>query len=147
MTDAQRIIAETIASAYGFKESHVLTTAGNIVSALEDAGLAIVVTGGETIAPDVANHKVNGILAEAKSIWGDGKLSLPQIIVCIGVIYGDICRQQRNGQQDVDEIKKELGNLIVSTIRWCDDLGLSANECIDLAMDCQREFVRKSAEG
>ena len=53
MTDTQRIIAETLASAYGFKESHVLTTAENIVRALEDAGLAIVAAGGETIAPDV----------------------------------------------------------------------------------------------
>ena len=90
------------------------------------------------------NHNINGILAEARGIWGDERLSLPQIIACIGVINGDICRQQRSGRQDAEEVKKELGNLIVSTIRWCDDLGCSANECVELAIDCQREFVRSA---
>ena len=66
MTDTQRIIAETIASAYGFKESHVLTTAENIVRALEDAGLAIVAAGGETIAPDVVE-----IILSDPQMWFD----------------------------------------------------------------------------
>jgi len=35
----------------------------------------------------------------------------------------------------VRELKKELGNIIFSTIRWVDDLGLDVLECLDLAIE------------
>lgn len=41
------------------------------------------------------------------------------------------------------EIKKELGNIIFSTIRWCDDLGLSPEECIELAKTAQKDHTAK----
>ena len=40
------------------------------------------------------------------------------------------------------ELKKELGNMIFSTIRWCDDLSFNPEECIELARKAQKEFVK-----
>ena len=39
------------------------------------------------------------------------------------------------------EFKKELGNIIFSTIRWIDDLGLDVLECLDLAIEAQEKFA------
>ncbi len=84
---------------------------------------------------------------DARKIWGNEVMSLDHITLAIGVIYGDICRQARNQkeQQRINEteLKKELGNLIFSTIRWCNDLGYSPKECIELAREAQVQYVAK----
>jgi len=90
--------------------------------------------------------EINQILSEERNIWPD-KLSLSEIIVRLGVVYGDICRYERNAPKDVDlhtkeELKKEFGNLIASAIRWCDDLGLDPEECISKALEAQKNFVK-----
>jgi len=41
-----------------------------------------------------------------------------------------------------EELKKEMGNIIFSTIRWCDDLGYDPEECINLARKAQKDFSR-----
>jgi len=87
---------------------------------------------------------IDEILAEGRKIWGKQKLSLSEIIVRLGKVFGDICRWERNYKKDISthtdqELKKELGNIIVSTTRWCDDLGYDPNECVDIALSRQRE--------
>lgn len=87
---------------------------------------------------------INQILEESRHIWGKKKLSLSEIIVRLGKVFGDICRWERNYKKDASihtdyELKKELGNIIVSTTRWCDDLGYDPNECIQIALDCQKK--------
>jgi len=91
--------------------------------------------------------KIKSLLKESKEIWGDDKLSLSEIIVRIGVVFGDICRWERNAKKDIakhtdEELKKELGNLIVITTKFCDDLGYDPEECIQEAIKCQREFKK-----
>ncbi|MFA7717736.1 MAG: hypothetical protein WC875_03390 [Candidatus Absconditabacterales bacterium] len=91
---------------------------------------------------------IQDLLAEGKTIWGNEKLPLAQIIVRMGKVFGDICRYERNASKDMavhtdEELKKELGNIIFSTIRRCDDLGYDPQECIQLAMDCQKKFLKK----
>ena len=91
--------------------------------------------------------EIKSLLQEARQIWGDKKLSLPQIIVRLGKVYGDICRWERDAEKDKlthndDELKKELGNVVFSTIRWCDDLGYDPEECIKIAIDCQKKFEK-----
>ncbi len=92
--------------------------------------------------------KIKNLLKQSREIWGDDKLQLSQIIVRMGKVFGDICRWERNSQKDVkihtdDELKKELGNIIFSTIRWCDDLGYDPEECIESAIKAQKEFPKK----
>ena len=82
------------------------------------------------------------LLKKANEIWGDEKCSLPEILVRMGVVYGDLCRICRDGKKS--DLKKEMGNIIFSTIRWCDDLGLNVDECIKEATECQESFVRRS---
>ena len=91
--------------------------------------------------------QIQELLQQGKTIWGDQKLSLSEIIVRLGKIFGDICRFERNAPKDTslhteDELKKELGNIIFSTIRWCDDLGYSPEECLTLAIECQKKFQK-----
>jgi hypothetical protein len=89
--------------------------------------------------------EIGALLEQSREIWGGEKLKLYQIIPRMGKVFGDICRWERDAPKDkqthVDrELEKELGNLIFSTIRWCDDLGYDPEECIKLAIACQKEF-------
>ncbi len=88
---------------------------------------------------------VKDLLDNGREIWGDEKLPLSQIIINLGTVYGDICRWERNTAKDKEihtdeELKKELGNIIFSTIRWCNDLGYDPEDCIGLAINCQKKF-------
>lgn len=91
--------------------------------------------------------EIEQLLKQGREIWGNDKMTLPQIIVCLGKIFGDICRFERNAQKDAathtdNDLKKELGNIIFSTIRWCDDLGYNPEDCINIAIDSQKKFQK-----
>jgi len=91
--------------------------------------------------------EIKNLLNQSREIWGNQKLNLSQAIVCLGKIFGDLCRWERNAEKDKnthtdEDLKKELGNVIFSTIRWCDDLGYDPEECINLAIDCQKKFQK-----
>lgn len=87
------------------------------------------------------------VLAEARAIWGDRRMTLIEVAIATVVVSGDICREARResegGEADMAEVAKELGNLMLSAPRWADDLGLSIDECIDRALAAQREYVRR----
>ncbi len=94
---------------------------------------------------------IHDVLREARTAWGDKKLSLPQILIRLGVIYGDLCRWERNATKDSphhtdEELQKELGNIIVSMIRWCDDLGYDLEDCVALALDAQKKFAAENPQ-
>lgn len=91
---------------------------------------------------------IQQILKEARAIWDGDKLNLSQMIVRMGKVFGDICRYERNERTTdreggENELKKELGNVIVSTIRWCDDLGYDPEECINIALEAQKNYQEK----
>ena len=91
--------------------------------------------------------EIKNLLEQGRDIWGEGRLSLAQIIVRMGKVFGDLCRWERGAVKDQsmhtdEELKKELGNMIFSTIRWCDDLGYDPEECIQIAIDCQNKFPK-----
>lgn len=87
------------------------------------------------------------LLIKGHEIWGEEKMSLSQAIVRLGKIFGDICRWERGAKKDAalhtdEELQKELGNIIFSTIRFCDDLGYDPEECIRKAIACQEKFEK-----
>ena len=91
--------------------------------------------------------EIKKLLAQGKEIWPGNKCSIEEIIIRMGKVFGDICRWARNAKKDQavhtdDDLKKELGNIIFSTIRWCDDLGYDPEECIQLAIECQKKFKK-----
>jgi hypothetical protein len=91
--------------------------------------------------------EISELLERGRSIWGGEKNSLSQIIAGLGKVFGDICRWERNSPKDVkthtdEDLKKELGNVIFSTIRWCDDLGYDPEECIRIAIQAQERFEK-----
>ncbi len=93
--------------------------------------------------------EIRQLLKESREIWGNEKFSLSQIIVRLGKTFGDICRYERNVDKDAkthtdNDLKKELGNVIFSTIRWADDLGYDPEECIELAKQCQQKYATEN---
>lgn len=105
------------------------------------------------------------LLVQARQIWGPQKHTLDEIVVRLMVGVGDIARVVRDkysvqrrvwdeergilsvelsGPRDKDykELKKELGNVLFSTIRWIDDLGFDPLECLDLAIEAQESFAK-----
>jgi hypothetical protein len=92
--------------------------------------------------------EIKKLLNESREIWGKEKLSLAQIIVRMGKVLGDICRWERNAEKDKkihtdNELKKELGNMILISIKFCDDLGYDPEECIEIAKKAQAKFDKK----
>ena len=90
--------------------------------------------------------RIDELLKKSKQIWGQEKLPLSQIIVRIGKVFGDICKWERNDKKNVkthnnEELKKEFGNLIFSSIKFCDELGYNPAECIELAIKAQKKYV------
>lgn len=93
---------------------------------------------------------MRGMLQGGRDIWGDEKLSLEEILVRLNVVIGDISRLVRDRQEGAPmtdageaELQKELGNVIFSMVRWCDDLGYSPEECVELAMRAQAAYAKK----
>lgn len=90
--------------------------------------------------------EIKNLLQEGRLIWKK-KYKLAEIIILMGKVFGDICRWERDAQKDKKthnnkELKKELGNIIFSTIRWCDDLGFDPEECIREAIKAQKKFKK-----
>jgi hypothetical protein len=90
---------------------------------------------------------IEELLKEARKIWGNQKLTLEEIVIRQGVAIGDIHRYARDKVEGTpageSELKKELGNVIFSTIRWCDDLGFKPEECIELAKQAQLKYHQR----
>ncbi len=90
---------------------------------------------------------INDLLKQAREIWGEEKLTEEQIVVRMGKVFGDICRHARNEASDKEmhtqeELEKEFGNMIFSTIRWADDLGLDPETCVAKAIETQRKYTK-----
>ncbi len=90
---------------------------------------------------------IQDLIKQSREIWGNDKLNLAQIIVRMWKVFWDLCRWERDAIKDKevhtdDDLKKELGNIIFSTIRWCDDLGYDPEECIEIAIQAQKRFKK-----
>ncbi len=90
---------------------------------------------------------IQDLLKQSREIWGNEKLYLSGIIVRMWKVFWDLCRWERDAIKDRevhtdDDLKKELGNIIFSTIRWCDDLGYNPEECIDISIQAQKRFKK-----
>ncbi len=93
---------------------------------------------------------INTLLHEGRAIWGNQKLTLSEIIIRLNVSIGDLSRIARNSNKDQaaftqENLERELGNIIFSTIRWCDDLGLDPETCIERAIECQERFAKQNS--
>lgn len=110
----------------------------------------------------VRGMSIDQLLVLARRIWGappvgrDVTSQLPPVVVRLVVTVGDVARIAREygsdhwrdlqGEREPriaarNELKKELGNIIFSVIRWCDDLDLDPAECIALGIKAQAEYA------
>jgi hypothetical protein len=100
---------------------------------------------------DQVHAGLSALRVQGRQIWGDTRHTLPEIAVRLMVGVGDVSRLARDaplvayrtGPLELgNELKKELGNIIFSTTRWIDDLGLDVLECLDLAIEAQEKFAQ-----
>lgn len=110
------------------------------------------------------------LLKTARQIWKHQRNSLEEMIPVYAVVLGDIARILRRAQERITvvpfgvfgkpgyrevimphrfdkdhwELQKEMGNLILTTIRFADDLGFSPEECVGLAIKAQDEYKKGS---
>lgn len=101
----------------------------------------------KSVISDNFHMNIKELLEQGRDIWPNERLTLSQIIVRMGKVFGDLCRWERDAVKDQsthtdDDLKKELGNMIFSTIRWCDDLGYDPEECVRTAIECQKNFPK-----
>lgn len=92
---------------------------------------------------------VSEMLATGRSIFPE-RLTAQQIVVRAAKVLGDLAAVARaidegeHFQGDlVDDAEREIGNLILSGIRWADDLGLDPAECVAVAERAQRAYAAK----
>jgi|WetSurMetagenome_2_1015567.scaffolds.fasta_scaffold256494_2 hypothetical protein len=109
---------------------------------------------------------IAALRVQGKQIWGGTSHSLNEVVIRLMVSVGDLSRATRDGRtihktiensgdgetvrtrirdavaSNSIEVKKELGNILFSTIRWIDDLGLDPLECLDLAIEAQEKFAK-----
>lgn len=90
---------------------------------------------------------IKDVLDWATQTWGENHVDVHEIVTRISVMNGDLARQARGvseGQAvDHHEIKKELGNFFLSSLRWARDMGYDPDECIALARNAQERYVAK----
>jgi hypothetical protein len=97
----------------------------------------------------VGDYKIRELVALGRDIWGNHRYRLDEIVIRLMKGVGDLALIVREGEprspelrvERALEIKKELGNIIISTIRWCDDLGFDVIECVALAVEAQRKYA------
>lgn len=96
---------------------------------------------------------LKALLVQARQIWGAKALEFTEIVVRLMVGVGDLARLCRDNEGHLHrpyswegdaqrELKKELGNIVFSTIRWINDLGYDPLECLDLAIEAQEKFAK-----
>jgi hypothetical protein len=97
---------------------------------------------------DQVHAGLSALRVQGRQIWGNKRYTLPEIVVRLMVGVGDLARLSRSqidgiltNETDCLELKKEIGNVVFSTIRWSDDLGLDVLECLDLAIEAQEKFA------
>ena len=90
---------------------------------------------------------IDDILTEGRRTWGDKPMTLAHIAAAVNVVSGDIARHARGQfegkESDPAALKTELGNLISSVVRWCDDLGFDPAACVQLSQQAQAEYATK----
>jgi hypothetical protein len=101
---------------------------------------------------DQVHAGLSALRVQGRQIWGADELTLPMIVLRFTVGVGDLARLARDGHDGAlnsanhnewrRQVKKELGNILFSTIRWIDDLGLDVLECLDLAIEAQEKFAK-----
>ena len=113
----------------------------------------------ETVEVDIRKHEkvreqvhagIAALRVQGRQIWGYTPLrgGTGDIVLRMMVGIGDMARVCRDAgyaafsDEQQREFKKELGNIIFSTIRWIDDLGLDPLECLDLAIDAQEKYAQ-----
>jgi hypothetical protein len=87
---------------------------------------------------------VSELLARAREIWaGQPLMTLPEVAVAACVVAGDLARAARAplSPHSWQDAERELGDLVLSAVRWAADMGLDLGDCLAAAEQAQRVYV------
>jgi hypothetical protein len=88
------------------------------------------------------------LVREERAIWGP-QLTPPSLVPeILGRVHGEICLLTRTRREQGDmwtdeqraDYGRELGNLMATAARFIDDAGLDPGECLDAALQGQRNY-------
>ncbi len=95
-------------------------------------------------------YTIASLVIAGRHIWGIKRLTLAEITIRMTVNVGKLARCARGATKDKPlgehDRKLALGHIIVSTIRWADDLHLDPDECVKLALEQQCVFAAANPE-
>jgi hypothetical protein len=94
---------------------------------------------------------IDRLLSHTRKVWDEAPIApttyedLPSLL---SVLTGDVSRlvrDAREGGEEIDrrDVAKELGNFVLSCIRWANELGLDPWACIMAASTAQSAYVRR----
>lgn len=84
------------------------------------------------------------LLAQARAVWPEGE-RVDRMPTILAVIVGDYARAIRDLPLDFNrQAKRELGNLVLTALRYADDLGLHVDDCVEDALEAQERWRREN---
>lgn len=88
---------------------------------------------------------ISALVRQARRIWGPRLPFTPLVTTLLQVPLGDVARLVREWKAGApllkDQVGRELANLILTSLRLIDDLGLSPTECLRAALVSQQRYV------
>lgn len=89
--------------------------------------------------------EIRDLLKNGHEIWGDKKLTLSEIIVRMGKVYGDICRWERNAEKDKllhadEELKKNSAILFFQLLGGATILTMTLMIALTLQLSVKRNI-------
>jgi hypothetical protein len=94
---------------------------------------------------------LSALRVQGRQIWGTESTPLFEMALWLRVSAEVLARLSRDfpdrpmvaSARDVDagriKLQRELGDIIFSAIRWIEDLGFDARECLDFAIEAQEK--------
>lgn len=96
-----------------------------------------------TLPEDSIDKAAETLLTVARSIWGpEAPMGGESAVTVLSVPLGDAARAVRDKDQ-LDEYGRELGNLILTSVRMLDNAGLDVGDMLRLAALSQHRFVKR----
>lgn len=111
----------------------------------QNCELVLLALAGSQISDLLNSATTWALVQEGHKIWTTDSLDVPHAVVVLGKVLGDLNGQVRTwretGEWDFEELAKELGNLVTSSLRALDELGIDVDRAMEMALDSQRQYV------
>jgi hypothetical protein len=104
---------------------------------------------GDRMSDRHSGRTLRDLTDAASAIWGSTTTPLHDGVLSVLIPLADVARQARIGLEgnevDRQELAKEYGNIILTTLRFIRDAGLDPEACVRLAEAAQSRYAQRLA--